>query len=338
MSFTSLIIKKLGPYGIYSLTKELTRKYPRVLMYHRFSSTIKYRFTSKAYFEKQIAYISRQYNPLTLSQLIDLKYFHNEKMPDNSIVITVDDGYLDFYDVAFPILKKYNVPATLYVTSGFIDGRLWLWPDKISWILDQTQEIPEQVQVGELLVQSGVIDHSNRIKLWQEIIDYMLNIPNEKRDDLIQELGRKLDITLPNLPPQEYKGLNWQQLQEIQSEGIEIGGHTLSHPSLIQLDQNKAWEEIWGSMDELQKNLGSSPKTFCYPNGSPTDINQELKSLVHQAGYIGAVVAFADTANIRDRYAIRRHACSDSMFQFHKAVSGTELLGKKLRKTFKQDM
>ena len=337
MPLTSHAIKKIGPYGFYNLTNLLTKKNPKVLMYHRFSSTNKYGFTSKANFEKQIAYITKNYHPLTLSQLIELNYSQNDKIPNNTIVITVDDGYLDFYHIAYPILKKYKVPATLYITSGFIDKRLWLWPDKISWILDQIIEIPEQIIIGNLIVPHGKIDKLSRIKIWHEIINNLLTLSNEKRDDLIHELGRKLDITLPYFPPQKYVGLNWNQLREIQSEGIEIGGHTISHPLLIHLDQKKAWEEIVGCMIDIQRNLGNYPKTFCYPNGSPADINHELKSFVHKAGYIGAVVAFADTANIRDRYAIRRHACGDSMFQFQKAVSGTELLGFRLRKALKQD-
>ena len=57
-----------------------------------------------------------------------------------------------------PILRKYQVPATLFVTTGFIDRRLWLWPDKITWLLSQVDRIPEAIKIGSFRSGAGEVD------------------------------------------------------------------------------------------------------------------------------------------------------------------------------------
>ncbi len=59
----------------------------------------------------------------------------------NAVVITVDDGYLDFYEIAFPALREAGLPATLFLTTRFVDGDIWLWPDQVRYILEHSEYV-----------------------------------------------------------------------------------------------------------------------------------------------------------------------------------------------------
>jgi len=98
----------------------------------------------------------------------------------------------------------------------------------------------------------------------------------------------------------------------------------------------EARNEILGCCEALNQNLGMTLRSFCYPNGTPDDFVGEQVELIQEAGFSCAAVAFADSREHRQRYAMRRHASSSDQFQFLKAVSGIELLGLKWRKAAKE--
>ena len=106
-------VKIVGEAGGYALSRAITARRPRILMYHRFSRLPERGYVSVEEFEWQVRYIARHLNPVTVSQIASSLYGSHE-LPRNSVAITVDDGYQDFYSIAWPILKKYMpMPMTL---------------------------------------------------------------------------------------------------------------------------------------------------------------------------------------------------------------------------------
>ncbi|MCR8915817.1 polysaccharide deacetylase [Marinobacter panjinensis] len=329
MGVFSKAVRKLGPLGGYGFARALCKKEPRILMYHRFASPSVKGWASPEYFEQQVRYIKKNYNPFSLVGLMQYQR-DNGKMPNHAVIITVDDGYRDFYEYAFPILKKYDVPATLFVTTGFIAQDLWLWPDKITWLLKQSTSIPE-LSLGNFFLSGGSLEGSSYDKYWQRIVDYSLSLPDQEKHQFLADLASLLGHDLPSRIPAEYAPLTLDELKEMQNSGIEIGGHTVTHPSLGRVTESQAYDEILGCRDYLNEHLGYHERTFCYPNGQPSDFQQFLPRIVREAGFLGAVTAFPDSKGARDPYLMRRHVSGDNSFQFYKAVSGVELLGHKLR-------
>lgn len=324
MGLLSKSIRKLGPLGGYQVARQICRNHPRILMYHRFSDPPVKGWASPGFFEQQVRHIRDHYNSYSL---IELMNHHREygHMPSHAVVITVDDGYRDFYEHAFPILKRYGVPATLFATTGFIGRRLWLWPDQITWILDQYT----------ITREAGEINENRRRQLWQQFIDYALSLPDEDKNRFISSLACELGITIPAEIPEAFAPLSWDELEEMQNAGIEIGGHTVTHPSLGRVTRAQARDEIFGCLDALNQHLGEADRTFCYPNGQPADFQDFLPELVREAGFLGAVTAFPDAQGVSDSYLMRRHVSGDNMFQFYKAVSGVELLGHRARREYR---
>lgn len=333
----SPMVRFFAKFGGYSLARSLTALQPRMLMYHRFTtagSDPLVKGVSAESFEQQVAHIARHYQPMTVSDMVR-GCFEGERLPKHAIAITVDDGYEDFYHIAWPILKRYRVPATFYVTTGFVDGRLWLWPDQLTWILEHAPasgKVLAQFTDGtENVMPPSGPDDQNR--LFGRLVAYLLRIPDGKKHEFLRALARHWKLSIPEKAPAWARAVNWSQLVEMQTEGLEVGGHTVTHPSLSQVSQEQAREEIMGTRDALLANLGDAPRSFCYPNGTQEDFVGAQVPLVQQAGFTGAVVAFADAQGQCQRFAMRRHSGSDSLFQFHKAVSGVEYLGHRLRNT-----
>lgn len=321
----SELIKLAGPYGLYSLARHLTRNKPRIIMYHRFSESLERGKVCKDTFEKQIIYMKKHFNIVPLSTLCKIPSTTGLKVKNN-LILTIDDGYEDFYKVAFPVLKKHNVPATLFVTTKFVDGDFWLWPDKIAWILDQGPLIPDPIKLGLKLIPKGKVNESNKLIIWSLLTGYLLTLSDGKKLDWIEEFCKEISCQLPASPPQGFKGVTWEQLNEMQMYGVEIGGHTVTHPSLGRVDDMQLRYEVEECKSKLDINLGAAKRDFCYPNGQPQDYTISVKKMVEEVGFQSSVVAFYDKLSLEDKFELRRHTVGEESFQFFKSVNGVELL------------
>lgn len=328
----SATIDLAGKFGGYQLARLLTRSQPKILMYHRFSAEKKGHEVTAATFEKQLQSIKRYFNPMTLASLADVQQ-RTGRAPANAVVITVDDGYRDFYEVAYPLLKHYGIPATFFVTTGFVNQDLWLWPDQVLWLVRH-----RQVSAGELTVGDRTFDLSlPTAKLWWPLVLHLLTVENHLRLTAIAELEQKAGVCLPAIAPDEFAAVNWAQLEEMQQQGIEIGGHTVSHPSLGHMPVVEAQREIDTCFEVLRQHLGDQPRTFCYPNGQPTDYSDDVKRIVAQSGFTAAVTAYSDRFNVSIPWAWRRFVGCEESFQFHKSLFGVEHLGNQIRRTQRCD-
>lgn len=304
-------------------------------MYHRFTEGEKKGFCSSKSFLRQVRYIKQNYRPVTLSELATC-IREQRPIPPNTVVITIDDGYQDFYQFAYPILREEGIPATFFVATGFVNRDLWLWTDKVEWLLREQFRLPEGRQVSGFTIESGVYDEQRRSALGKALLTHLLSISDNEKNQCITALSQMISRPLPTEAPTDFSAVTWKHLREMQENGIEIGGHTVTHPSLGQVDYAQAEGEILGCMRNLKENLGEGPRTFCYPNGMPSDFQSFLPGLVAKAGFVGACVAFPDSHGCHNRFAIRRHSSGENWFQFEKAISGMEFLGHRLRGTDRQ--
>jgi len=316
--------------GGLQISKLLTRKIPRIFMYHNFSESAQAGYVSAEQFDWQLRQIKNNFNVLTFIELSKL-VFEKKEIPDNTIVLTIDDGYKNFYETAFPLLKKYNIKATFFVTSGFINQDLWLWPDQLKWLLNNKKNTLSKIS----LLKKDFIFSGDEIEDWQQINDFCLSINEELKYQVINELSVLLEKKLPNRAPDKFASCSWKQLQEMQEWGIEIGGHSVTHPSLGQVSLEQAKYEIQMSLIDINQQLGSMHRTFCYPNGQPDDYNNDIKVLVKKAGYINAVTAFNDSLNITLPFSWRRFDGGNDKKGYLKALYGVEMLGNQFRKTMK---
>lgn len=193
-------------------------------------------------------------------------------------VITFDDGYLDFYEEAFPVLNEFGLPATVFLPTDCIGQDKPLAHDRIYWLLKQAFE--RKIPIENILKKAGISPTKNRLKLTEAFV----YLPNALREKVITELEKELGDF--DVYPREYRLLNWEQVREMSRKGISFGGHTANHVVLTLENETEMEAEIFASKKELEKQLNREITTFAYPNG---EYNAKIRQIIANAGYKVAV-------------------------------------------------
>jgi peptidoglycan/xylan/chitin deacetylase (PgdA/CDA1 family) len=274
-------------------------------------------------FAWQLDVIKKDFDVITLQDCI-ARYMQYGRWPTGCVVLTVDDGYSDMYQWAWPELTKRKLPATFFVTTGFVDGNIWLWPDRLEYALYLTTLSSCSVAVDGKQVTLSLKNEHDRYIAWKFFSDYCICCKDRQRLTFIKQIEAALEIELPLRPPHEYAPVTWEQLREMKAGGVEIGGHTVHHPILSKIDTDMLDLEIGGCKTILEERLSASIKSFCYPNSGPGDVNDSVIAAVARAGYIGAV--FGTNLVIWDRYMVPRMGVSNDRADFLWKLYGGETL------------
>tara|TARA_R100000655_G_scaffold109509_1_gene164215 strand:- start:592 stop:1395 length:804 start_codon:yes stop_codon:yes gene_type:complete len=200
-----------------------------VLTYHK--------ILSSSAFERQIKYLIKNYQIVGLNSNIN---------SSKNLIISADDGDPSFYEKAFPILKKYNIPAILFVVTDLINSKKPFWWDEVEYYLGKVE---------------------GNIKVW-EVKDW----PNIQRVEYLENLRKT--STKPRL---NFDQLSIKQLREMQASGITIANHSHTHPMLDKCTLEEVDYEIRCSTEKL-KELNFCPNIFAYPNGNHSIITESVLS------------------------------------------------------------
>jgi peptidoglycan/xylan/chitin deacetylase (PgdA/CDA1 family) len=318
-----------GPIGVYGVSSFFTRNRPRILMYHRFSEKEEREKISKDVFYSQMQKLTKRFNVISLNSLFNSGVI-DVSPPKNAIVITVDDGYRDFYDIAYPILVDFKLPAVVYITTNFIDGKTWLWPDTIEFILKKSDKSNLSLEYNNTVFDFPLSNEIEIAKAWVSLNNFSVTLDNDCRIEFISQLKSAAEVDLPPTPVDNYTPLTWDQIREMSDNGITIGAHTCNHPILSKLDKKIMEVEIGESKSRIETMIGKPVTCFCYPNGQASDYNDEVINIVKKCGFLNAVTAFYDVNDIKSKYELRRHTISDNMYQYDKAIYGIKYLSEKL--------
>ena len=262
----------------------ISRNGLRILMYHRFNNA--------AALERQCRHLRESYQLVSLSEAAD-SLERQRPLPSHSVVVTVDDGYRDFYEIAYPIFSVYRIPVTVYLVTDFLDGNLWLWTDQIEHAFLKTNKPELRMALpGDTRLELSLGSEEERQFASQRTMEALKLLSNEERLGTLAVLPQVLDVEIPVRPPRGYEALTWDQLKEMAHAGVEFGAHTRTHPVLSRLSlRSQLADEISGSKRRLEEALQMGVRHFCYPNGLWRDISAEAVETVRLAGYQTAVTA-----------------------------------------------
>ncbi len=323
------LLLNLGGFGIMRI---VSRKIPKILMYHRFSEATQFAKVGQQEFEQQLKYLLKHHNIVPLSLLVDSK-LSNQVVTKNAVAITVDDGYEDFYRYAFPLLKKYSCSATLFVTTGFVDGLCWLWPDVLDFTLLNCQPGSYEISIpGDPKRIQLNVDAQSHDTNWKKLSIICLSLTEENKKHFLHEILRKFNVVLPDQIPEQYKPCSWDQLREMADHGIELGSHTVNHPSMGKVSCDAIAYELVESKKRLEQELNKPIDLFCYPNGMHDDYNKNVMDEVKKTGFKAAFVAYHDGLEGVGAYEIRRFGVGGDIYHFQKAVNGVLHLSAKIKR------
>ena len=270
-----------------------------ILMYHRVLNKYDpYREDDvlEPVFDAQMRVLSRFYRVMTLSDAVTAQA--EGRLPYRAVVITFDDGYADNFDVALPILRKCGITATFFVATGFLDGGR-MWNDTIIDAVAQTNET--KLDLSDIDMGSydcnGIDSRKNTI---EKLIGELKYLPIEER---LMRCTRVLQATRTTLSNDLM--MKSDQVRTMADAGMEIGGHTVNHPILSQVEDEIAANEIADGKAELEDMTQKEVTSFAYPNGRPEqDFQDKHATMVEQAGFKAAVttergMAYADNYRFR---------------------------------------
>ena len=314
--------------GLYFLLSYLKRNKPIILMYH----SINHHNSMNIYpdniisienFEKQIEYISQKRNIISLEELV--RRIEQGKFSPYTAAITFDDGYYDFFLNAYPILKKYHVPATVFLITGFLDSGGGKWEDRLAFLMNMTHSSPLRVDVDgqELLFKTST--GREKAQSIRELQSVLQGLSEDKLMRILSEIektiGHKQDVfPLTTLRRSEIALLKDDPL-------ISFGAHTHYHQDLGKTNGKTAKSEIRTSREEIEKITGKRCLLFSYPFGRRKNLTPQVKDMLKAEGFIGAVTAIPGAISAdSELFELKRIAVADSaMIEFKCALIGLTL-------------
>jgi peptidoglycan/xylan/chitin deacetylase (PgdA/CDA1 family) len=256
----------------------------RILMYHRFAD--------RAALARQCAHIRRHYHPVSMAAISDWLRA-GRGVPPYALAVTVDDGYGDFQEAGYPIFAEYGIPVTVFLVTDFLDGKSWLWFDRVVYAFRHAKVAEPSVEMpGGRVLHFKLESAASRRSAGQHLADLAVALSPAERRELVGELPRILKVEMPEQAPPEYRPLSWDDVRSLAASGVEFGAHTKTHPILSALtDPEELREEIAGSKARIESELDRPVLHFCYPNGKMRDIGPEAVEAVRAAGMRTAVTA-----------------------------------------------
>jgi len=340
-SVKQLLLKPLLVPGFPALLKYVQRDCATVFMLHRFRDAKRgIAGCDVSHLRSALAYLSR--NGYELVTLVELFERLGGKGPQarGAVAFTIDDGYLEQATVAAPIFSEFGCPVTTFVTTGFLDGKLWFWWDQIEYILQHALRRSAQVQIGDKVLDYRWENEEQRSRAQADLTAKCKLIPQAEKPAAIAQLAHATDVEVPAVPPAAYAPMSWNQVRECEKRGMTFGPHTVTHPVLSRSTTDVAAHEITESWARLRTEVRTPVPVFCYPYGWWADFGDREVAVLRRLGFLGALAAepgYANALSFRnnedDRFKVRRFGFPDELPHMIQYVSGVERVKQLLRRT-----
>jgi peptidoglycan/xylan/chitin deacetylase (PgdA/CDA1 family) len=270
------------------------------------TDTFNNRHISANEFEKIIRYLKNNFNIIPLKEIFEA-HRNKTKTAKKTIALTFDDGYKNNFDIALPILRKYNLPATFFIISkGLEQVNFYVWPDIVDLIKKNTRQ---DVKVNGLIFKYPSF-YNNEVN--KELLEY-LKTQGSSVDLLVKELADQYSFIRTEIArlPELTELANESYLRKYSAESlIEYGSHTHSHYNLEYLPHNIVINEFTESKRIIENIINREVVSMAYPDGSYTRSTNELAL---QCGYKNlAVVEYKLNENNSDPNVLSRFTVSNS--------------------------
>lgn len=278
----------------------------RALLYHRVQDPAAARpdlapdlvSATPARFERHVRYLARHYTPVGAHELI-VALGGRHTLPRRAVLVTFDDAYRDFREVAWPILTRYRVPAVLFVPTAFAQE-----PDRVFWWDAVWQALARTDQDQLLLPHRTALPlrtWRDRVAASRQLAEWLKTLTPSSRAAALATLHTQLGVH-PE-PPRAV--LSWAELRQLAQDGVAVAAHSRTHELLDQVDSGALQWEVAGSRDDLVRELGRCLPLFAYPNGNA---DARTPRTLRSAGFLAGFGTSPGPSDLRyvDPYRLRR--------------------------------
>ena len=260
-------------------------------------------------FEHQIKFLSKNFNILSQDEFL-YHYLNNKTSNKKSILLTFDDGYENNFKFAFPLLKKYNTPATIFLISSLIDSKNPTWYDLIDNTSSLFNNEKHRDKIGKLCTELGI--NSQKEILHNSLKKYLKTQSTHKKNEILEKyLSIIGDKSMDNIDEKYWKILSSDQIIKMQQSGIiSFGSHTVTHPNLDQINKDDVELELKDSKSKIENILGKKIKTIAFPDGA---YNENVKIMSKEAGYTNLfAVNYRCESDKNDNSILNRYSISNT--------------------------
>jgi peptidoglycan/xylan/chitin deacetylase (PgdA/CDA1 family) len=306
--------------GVSTLLSQLpARDMLVILNYHRIGNPDEDLFDPGVFsatgkeFDEQVSYLKRHVSLVTLDEaLAFVDGTAKAETPRCRALITFDDGYLDNYEIAYPILKAHGVQGVFFLPTSMVGSNHVPWWDQIAYIAKTAQlhrftlRYPAELAVD---IDRDGIDNSLRA-----ILSLYKMPENTDSPRFMRELAEQAEGENP--PGTERRFLDWVEAREMIAGGMAIGSHTHSHHILSQLEPQQQFEELVQSRAILKEQLGNEVDVLAYPVGARSCFTMDTQKAARDAGYRAAFSFYGGT-NFQGKtsaYDVQRVAVDDQSY------------------------
>ena len=259
--------------------------------------------TDPVLFERVLQFLQKNFTILPLDELIEAP---TKRYAKPLTALSSDDGYLDFIEYALPLLKKYDIPSTMFIATECIDLQQPIWTYLVDNLFFHSKKTALNAdalgKLPEHLLRPKWVNGEERNAYGRQIKRYLKTAPAKERNSIIQELKHQLDdVEIPrNLM------MTWADVSSIRAQGVQVAAHSVTHPTMDTLPDDETIKfELQHAAVRIKEETGAVSKYFSYPNGS---YNDRVLELTKEAGYDAAFAVGQQSfrKESHDRFAIPR--------------------------------
>lgn len=219
--------------------------------------------------------------------MTDIAAAHRDEaeLPDGAVAVTFDDGFLNNYLTAWPVLEAYGIPATFYLAVGFISTGRMIWSDVLEAAILGSRHQELSLPLGDMTTTFPLTSDDDRIAAFTTIKTACKKLPNATKDAVVETVCEKLGASIAADHPL-YAFMTWDQVREMNaSPHIAFGAHTVDHVSLAKVPPDTMRDQIDRSVDAVGRALGQPCRQFSYPEGQADDYDDGVIAHLQSKGF-----------------------------------------------------
>jgi peptidoglycan/xylan/chitin deacetylase (PgdA/CDA1 family) len=235
-------------------------------------------------FEEHMRFLASSHRTLSLEELLAVRR-RDAPLPSHAVMVTFDDAYRSVAEHAWPIMRRHGVPLTLFVPTAYPGepGKAFWW-DRL-WSALAREDAAVSTALGSLPVGTP----EERLRTYRRLREYVKSLQHEQGMAVVDDLCGRPGAETPGAAV-----LDWNELRRLAAEGVDLASHSRTHPLLHRVARKDVEEEILGSLGDLEREVGPTPRVFAYPGGASDD---GVTTVLHENGF---QVAFMTRRGLND--------------------------------------
>jgi peptidoglycan/xylan/chitin deacetylase (PgdA/CDA1 family) len=196
------------------------------------------------------------------------------------VMLTFDDGYRDNFELAYPLLRRHGLTATFFLATGFLDRPHVAWWDELAWMVRRAHA--DELPPSEWLPSGLALNDATQETAIAAIVARYKSLPSNRAEAFLDDVAAATGSGRCEGGEAGGLWMTWEMAREMYTNGMTIGGHTVTHPVLSQIPPESQEQEISGCAQRLEQELGEPMRWFAYPVGGRETFTADTRRILRE--------------------------------------------------------